>query len=101
MERISENGLKDIGLEAARSVLGADKVEKVEVVCGNDSSDEPAYYFSFLIDQARNLEQAGLVRTRLAQKIRDQLVRRGDDGYPYISILSRRDWERRERARAV
>jgi hypothetical protein len=99
MTRIPESDLKEIGLEAAQSILGPGKVEAVEVVSGHDSSDEPAHFFSFLIEEDRDPKQAIRVWSSLAQKIRDTLIERGDEAYPYIHILSRRDWEGRERAR--
>ena len=78
MTRLLESNLRDIGLEAAQSVVGTGKVEQVEVVTGHDSSDRPAYFFSFLIDHDRDRKRAALVRTRLAQNIRDRLIARGD-----------------------
>jgi hypothetical protein len=32
----------------------------------------------------------------LRQKLRDELVARGDDGYPLITILGPLDWEKRQ-----
>jgi len=87
--------LEKLGLDAARQVAGADAVEQVEVVSGEDASDRPVYYFSFLIDEGRSRQRAGLVRTRLVQKLRDELITRGDGHFPVITILSRIDWDKR------
>jgi hypothetical protein len=95
--RVPENDLKVIALKAAQSVLGPGKVETVDVVSGNDSSDEPAYFISFMIDQDRDAERAVRLWNRLAEKIRDTLVERGDEAYPYVDIRYRSDaqgWER-------
>ena len=90
--------LEKLGREAAQQVAGKGAVEDVEVVAGEDLSERPVYYFSFLIDQARARQRAGLVLTRLVQKLRDELIARGDGHYPVIRILSRTDWDRRKDA---
>jgi hypothetical protein len=90
--------LEKLGRDIAQHIAGASAVEQVEVVPGEDSSDRPVYYFSFLIDQNRAVQRAGLVRIRLAQTLRDELAARGDAHYPIIRILDRTDWNRRARA---
>jgi hypothetical protein len=92
MVHLPETELQTIGRDVARSIVGAGKVSQVEVVTMPDSSDQPAYYFSFLFDQDRDRQRAALVRTRLAQKLRDELIARGDARYPFVRILSRQDW---------
>jgi hypothetical protein len=92
--------LEKLGRDAARQVAGEGAVAQVEVVLGEDSSERPVYYFSFLIDQDRARQRAGLVRTRLVQKLRDELIARGDERYPVIQMLSRTDWDRRAGARS-
>ena len=101
MTRIPESDLKNIGLKAAQSVLGPGKIEAIEVVSGNDSSDEPAHFFSFLVGEARDPQRAFRVWSSLAQKIRDTLIERGDEAYPYIRIRYRSDTQGLERARPI
>jgi hypothetical protein len=36
----------DIGLDAAREIVGEGRAQDIEVTTGQDSSDRPAYYFS-------------------------------------------------------
>jgi hypothetical protein len=88
--------LEKLGLEAAERVAGA--VEEVEVEAGEDDLGRPAYFFSFLVDQASARQRAGLVRIRLMQSLRDALAARGDGCHPVIRILDRADWERRSLA---
>jgi hypothetical protein len=90
--------LERLGLEAARLVAGEDAVEQVEVVSGEDSSDRPVYYFSFLIDEQRTQQRPGLVRIRLLQRLLDELSARGDEHRPMVKMLNRTDWEHRQRA---
>lgn len=98
MSVISGPELEKLGRAAAAQVAGDDAVEQVEVTCGVDSSERPVYFFSFLIDQGRARERAGLVRIRTAQKLRDDLMARGDGHYPMIRVLNKEDWARRSDA---
>ena len=91
--RVTE--LKKLGLDAARHVAGRAAVKQVDVVHGEDSTGRPVYYFTFLIDQARARERAGLVRIRLIQKLREELIARSDGHLPVIQILSQDDWDER------
>lgn len=95
MGQTSDAILAEIGLEAAQHVAGADTVERVEVVAGYDSAERPAYFFSFLIDDGGDRQRTGLIHIRLGQKLRDELIARGDEHYPIVRILSRDDWEKR------
>lgn len=101
MASLSEAHLKEIGLHAAQDLVGAERVEQVDVVAGADSSDEPAYFFSFLMHEGEDRQRAALIRTRLAQRIRDELIRRGDEVYPFVRVLRHEDWERHKLAQSV
>lgn len=87
--------LPGLGREAAAQVPGLGKVEKVLAEFGVDSADEPAAHFSFLIDEGQDLGQVGIAYTRLIQRLRDELLARGYEHYPFVQVLSRADWERR------
>jgi hypothetical protein len=89
--------LQQLGRDAAQYIAGKDAVQEVEVVTGEDF-DRPVYYFSFLIDQDRARQRAGLLRTRLVQKLRDELIARNDEHHPVIRILNRTDWDKRASA---
>jgi hypothetical protein len=92
---LKTNELKKLGLEAAERAAGEGAVEEVEVEAGEDDFDRPIYRFSFLIQQDRARDRAGLVRIRLIQSLQDALESRGDGRYPVVRILDRVDWERR------
>ncbi len=87
--------LEQMGWAAAEHAAGSGAVERVEVRRGIDVWDRPAYHFSFLIDQSRARQDAGLVRIRIMQKLLDDLDKRGDDHRPVLRILNREDWDRR------
>ena len=98
MTHLPDTELKKLGRKAAGHIMGRGKVKRVDVVSGADSTDQPAHYFSFLLDQDRDRQVAALLRTRLAQKLRDELLAHDAPGYPYIRIRSEQDWDKRERA---
>jgi hypothetical protein len=95
MAQLADSELTELGRDVARQLVGADTVKAVEVKTGFDSSDEPAYHFWFRWDQDPDWQLMGLMRMRLGQKLRDELMARGDEGYPYIHILTPQDWEKR------
>jgi len=97
MVQVSEQNLKEIGETAAREIMGA-RAEQVEVKAGVDHTGEPAYFFAFLIEQEGDAVRAALKRSRLGRKIRDDLLNLGDEAYPFIRVLGRDDWRKRESA---
>ena len=98
MSQFDEKVLMDLGQKAADAVAGTGVVKPVEVTIGQDSTDQDAYYFSFLIDWDRMRLEAGMVRIRLAQMLRDQLIASNDSHYPFVQVFSRTDWEQRRSA---
>lgn len=98
MSELAETELTEIARTAASQVPGLGAVERVKVVEKLDSSDEPAYYFSFVFDQGHEPEDRGLALIHLGQKLRDALIDRQDSHYPYVRRLTRADWEKREGA---
>jgi hypothetical protein len=102
IEEMSETDvptLEKLALKAAEAAAGSGSVERVEVVSGEDDSDRPAYYFTFLIDEDRAQHRPGLVLTRLIQRLSDDLIAISDGHYPVVRILNRTDWDRRGSAR--
>ena len=87
--------LAKIGRDAARQIAGEGTVERVEVVSGEDFDGDPVYHFWFLFDQDRSRERPGLVRIRLIQTLRDELIARGDERLPVIHMLDRADRDKR------
>lgn len=98
MGESTEAELVEIGRGAARDVAGEGPVEGVEVNDGLDSLGRPALNFHFSIDLDRVALRSGLVLARLTQQLRDALHARGHDGFPYVQIMGRADWEKRRGA---
>jgi hypothetical protein len=73
--------LEQIGRAAARDIAGETAVREVEVVPGEDF-ERPVYYISFLIDQDKARQRAGLLHSRLVQRLRDELIARDDGHFP-------------------
>jgi hypothetical protein len=57
---VSPAHLKDIGLDAAREVVGERRAQENEVSVDLDCTNEPAYFFSFLIEQDSDPMRAAL-----------------------------------------
>ncbi len=93
--------LEQLGRAAAEQVAGNGAVEGVEVGSGQDADNRPVYYFTFLINPDRARQRPGLIRTRLIQKLLDDLSARGDEHLPVIQILNREDWTKRENVQPV
>ena len=98
MKEIEEEELATLGREAAAQVPGLGTVDRVKVRYGLDSTDQLAYFFTFLIERDRDRDRAGLTGIRLGQHIRDELIARDDEHYPYVRIVNQADWETLEGA---
>ena len=98
MTLLADDELTELGRDVACQFLGADKVIHVEVVAGADWSGDPAYDFWYQLEQGPDRERAALERIRLGQKLRDELIARGDTTYPYIHVVDGQDWDKRRRA---
>ena len=98
MDPVTAADLEQLGRDLAQQVGGAGVVEQVEVRPGEDSTDRPVYFFSFLINQDRLQENLGLFRIRLSQMLKDELDARGDEHYPSLELLDKIDGNRRTRA---
>lgn len=90
--------LSDLGRSAASSVYGPERVKNIKVVTGEDFTGRPAHFFSFLIEQDRSRSDIGMQRIRLSQALRDELMARDDDHYPFVRVFDRADWDRVEGA---
>ena len=60
---------------------------------GHDSADRPAYFFRFLIEHGRDRQKVGTARIRLGQRLRDEVIARDDQRYPFVQVVNRADWE--------
>ena len=97
MTELHLQDLERIGLLAAQDVIG-DGVDEVEVRPGVDVDHRPAYFITYRFHDEDDRTRASLLRIRLSQAIRDALINRGDQGYPYVRLLGDRDWALRGNA---
>jgi hypothetical protein len=98
MSDLRETDVLEIGREAALRLLGRDRVQQVTVAAYPDTTDDPAYHFMIIARQDPDPRNASRIRGELRMAIRDALLNRGDESYPYIRILSPEDWETVKRA---
>jgi len=98
MSEVSQIDLERLARDAADEVAGAEAVHEALVEPILDSDDLPAYEFLFVIDRSKvSGYQPGEMRSKLGINIRDRLLAKGDETYPYLSIISPEEW----RARAL
>ncbi len=91
--------VESLARDAARDIAGSDVFKQVELETVVDLDDRPAYHFTVLINPERAKLRPGPVRTRLSQKLREELEARGDEHRPLLRMLDRADWEKRGSAR--
>ncbi|KQP41430.1 hypothetical protein ASF49_16780 [Methylobacterium sp. Leaf104] len=89
MAQLPLDRVEQIGLSAARSVAGP-RVRAIKVRVAVDSTDEPAYYLSFLSEPGQAQEAELLLD--IAHKVRDGLIASGDESYPYIRLVTPDEW---------
>ncbi len=94
MSDLRETDVLEIGREAALRLIGHDRVQQVTVAAYPDTTDNPAYHFMIIARQDPDPMKASLIRRDLGMTIRDALLNRGDESYPYLRILSPEDWEK-------
>jgi hypothetical protein len=99
MVELSDAEVEQIGRDAAEEVAGAGAVLRVQVEPGLGSIDEPAYFFSFVIDRDLALPHPpGMLYLEIERKIRDTLIGRGDETYPFLKIITPAEWNHRAHA---
>jgi hypothetical protein len=96
MSQLDEKALVALGRETADKFVGPEGATAVEVYVGQDSVDQEAYFFSFLIDWNNKYQSLGELHIQLAQSLRDQLIARHDEHYPVVEIISPTDWRKRK-----
>jgi hypothetical protein len=83
---LSEKELLGLGRRAAMRIMGASAVKEVVVTMGQESVDQDAYFFSFLIDGDVGSQPLSELHIRLSQEIRDRLIARHDYTYPFVEF---------------
>ena len=99
MTELSDAELEQIGRNAAEEEAGSGAVLRVQVEYGLGSIGEPAYFFSFVIDRDLALPHPpGMLYLEIDGKIRDALIARGDETYPFMKIITPAEWNNRAHA---
>ncbi len=101
MDSMSVTELQTLARAAAEEVAGSGAVEQVDVRSGIIFNDEPAYYFSFLIDQQKAKARLGQIMIQVGQQLRSDLDARGDPHFPHIRLFNREDWDKRVDAGSI
>lgn len=99
MAELLDAEVEQIGRDAAEEVAGARAVLHVQVEPGLGSIGEAAYFFSFVIDRDIALPHPpGMLYLEIEDKIRDALIGRGDETYPFLKIITPAEWNNRAHA---
>jgi hypothetical protein len=93
MSKFTPRELQDIGLQAARRFVG-DGVEAIDVREGVGSIDEPAYFITYRVRDDDTWRAFSRLEDPIFMAIRDALLEREDEGYPFIRVLEPEDWRR-------
>lgn len=86
---LTDDQLRDIAIDAARSLFPPERIGDVSGSVGVAFNGEEAYHFVVHLDQVDDREEAADLRIDLRIAIRDRLLAKGDERYPYTRILSR------------
>lgn len=86
MAELHLDEVKSIGRAAARSLAG-DDLEMVDAVARPDGSDEVSYFITYRLTRDRDREAIHKLFLGISHRVRDTLIERGDEHYPYIDLL--------------
>lgn len=89
--------IRDLTLDSAKVFAPDVLVQDAEVMETTGSDGEPALVLRLLIDHNRQDEAWTILRLRLTQRIRDELIRTGDNRYPFVMVLSKGEWAKRHK----
>ena len=95
MREVFVEDLARVGREVAEAVAGA---EAVKAKVGLDYEGETVYRFTFLIEPKPDGLEGALLRGRVSMAVRDALMERNDDHYPFVRLISRAEWDARKGA---
>ena len=98
MRETSPAELVEIARKAAQDVDGLGPVLDVAVRSDVDWTDKPVYRFYIKVDRGPVHKNVARPSTMLELRIHDELIDRGDEHYPFVSIVGLADWDRVERA---
>ena len=98
MREVFVEDLAGVGREVAEAVAGAEAVKAVEAKVGLDYEGDTVYRFAFLIEPKPDGLEGALLRGRVSMAVRDALMERNDDHYPFVRLISRADWDARKGA---
>ncbi len=92
MDFSAPSDIVQLGIEAAKELLGDDAQVRLTVEVGAYFTDDPVYQFFYRIRKGKVYDYPpGLLRIRLIQRLTDKLAERGDTRFPLIQLLELTD----------
>lgn len=95
---LAYDDVKQLVLESAGSLKDKVFVRDADVRETVTSEDEPALLIRLAVARPENRKDWVVTRLRLSQAIRDHLLEKGDDRYPFLVIFSPEEWAARDNA---
>lgn len=99
MARLTHDELRDIGTAAIRRVIG-DPSLKIEFKLDFDREDNPEYSFRLYLPTPEAWRDASTRISQITDAVMADLTVRGDDGFPFVWLLSDGSWTFRRDAAA-
>ena len=87
MSHVTDTELKELGRSAAQLSRGRIETHFVEVKSGEDASGDPAYFFQYEVPQPSDSQTVADVSAKIARLLRDTLIQRGDENFPYVRLM--------------
>lgn len=91
MAYMKRDELKALGETAIRRVIG-DTFADVQADAGPDFAGRGAYHFTVLFDTEANWRHASARQAEMTRAIIDDLDRKEDEHFPFVSIESNGTW---------
>ena len=91
MAGLALNEVRDIGVAAIRRVIG-DPSLKIEFKLHFDREDRPEYSFRLYLPTPEAWRDASARISQITEAVMTDLALRGDDGFPFVWLLSDDSW---------
>lgn len=97
MEMVEAATVRDLVLDSVRSFAPQVRVTDADVAEGVVSDGPASLVIRLKVDAHPHDSGWPQVRLRLSQRIRDELIRVGDDRYPVLLMFASGEWDKRDK----
>lgn len=97
MEMVEAATVRDLVLDSVKSFEPQVKVRDADIAEGVVSGGPASLVIRLRVDAHPHDSDWPQLRLRLSQRIRDELIRVGDDRYPVLLMFAAGEWDKRDR----